>query len=464
MFRKYDYDLIIIGTGAGGSVGAHEAEARGKKVAIFEKGDIGGECPNWACVPTKALLHAGEVYETVKNSSKFGINVSGVEISYQKVHAWKNFVVGRTGASHGKAAFSSEHISLIQEKALFVDSHTVKAGDRYYSAEKFLVATGSNVFIPPIPGLSDVGYITFKEAVDLKKPPESILILGGGAVGCEFSQIFSTFGSRVVLVNRSETLLGREDREISDLVIALFENRGIEVLLNTTVEKVEKRGLRKLVHYKKGNGLHTTEVEEILIATGKVPELDFAPEKAGIQVINSAIKVNKYLQTNMSHIYAAGDVVGPYLFTHTGYYQSYVAVHNALSNKNIAVDYRAVPRCVFIKPEVASVGLSEQMCHEKHIRIKVGICPIAAVGRANTTDELDGFVKVITDTTDRIIGAAIVAPSAGEMIHQLGLAVQLRLDASILAQMIYAYPTFSEAIKIACSNLQYHTKLHTRMY
>lgn len=456
--KKYDYDLIIIGSGAGGSVGAHQAIALGKKVAIFEKGDIGGECPNWACVPTKALLHSAEVYETVQNSQKFGIYSDNIKVNYHKVKAWKDFVVGRTGASHGAQAFASEHLHLIREKALFVDSHTVEAGGKNYTAHNFLIATGSNVFIPPIPGLSDTGYITFREAVDLESPPESIVVLGAGAVGCEFSYIFSAFGSRVVLVNRSETLLGREDTEVSDLVIALFENRGIHVLTNTTVEKVEKKGNKKIIHYKKGGEMHTTEVAKILIATGKVPELDFRPENAGIQVINSAIKVNPYMQTNVGHIYAAGDIVGPYLFTHTGYYQSYVATHNMFSNKNIKVDYTAVPRCVFIQPEVASVGVSEQMAEEKGTRIKVGISPVAIVGRANTSDQLDGFVKIITSADETIIGAAIVAPTAGEMIHLLTLAVKLRLKAEVLAQMIFAYPTFSEAIKIACSNLEYHKK------
>lgn len=452
--KHYDYDLIIIGSGAGGSVGAHYARSLGKSVAIFEKGEMGGECPSFACVPTKALLHAAHVYTTAKSAKLFGTEVSDVSLNYHAVKRWKDLVVSRTGTAHGVESFRHDGIHVIREHARFISDHEVEAAGKVYSAAKFIIATGSKVFIPPITGIEDVGYMVFKDAVNLTKPPASLMIFGGGAVGCEFSQIFASFGTKVTLVNRSEKILGKEDPEVSDLVEALFQNQGIRVLTNTSVIKVEKHGDKKLVHFQKGDKEYFQEFEEILIATGKIPEINFQPEKAGIELEKHRLHVNRYLQTNVPHIYAAGDIVGPYLFTHTGYYQSYIAAHNAFARDKMTPNYTVVPRCVFLTPEVASVGLSEQDAIEKGIKIKKGITAIAVLGRANTSNEFDGFVKVITDKNGVIIGGSIVSVSAGEMIHELALAIQCKVKASVLANMVHAYPTYSEAIKIACSNIE----------
>ncbi len=449
--KHYDYDLIVIGSGAGGSVGAHFAASKGKKVALFELDAIGGECPNFACVPTKALLHSAKMYSHAKNLEYFGIKTTGVSLHYQKIKEWKDLVVSRTGAAHGKHSFQKDGIHVYHAKAHFISPHQIEAGGKVYSARKFLIATGSKVFIPPISGLEEAGYITFKQAVDFSKLPSSILIFGGGAVGCEFAQIFSSFGSKVVLVNRSERILSKEDIEVSSLVQALFENQGISVMVNTSIEKIEKRGQKKEVWFRRKDGVYKHEFDEILIATGKVPVLDFDPERAGLKIEHHRLKVNKYLQTSLPHIYAAGDIIGPFLFTHVGYYQSYIAARNAFSNEKIVPDYKVVPRAVFIEPEVASVGMSEEDAKTKGIPIKKGIIAIAILGRANTSNELDGFVKIITDKNGVIIGGSIVAPSAGEMIHEIALAIKLRVKAKVLAEMLHAYPTFSEGIKIACS-------------
>lgn len=449
--NKYDYDLLIIGSGSGGSVAAHYAQSLGKKVAIFEESAVGGECPNFACVPTKALLHAGAIHQTVQSAKLFGTEVEKTSVNYHAVRRWKDLVVSRTGAAHGEAAFRKDGITLIQHKAEFVSPHEVQADGKTYSGAKILLATGSKTFVPHVPGLEETGYITFREAIDLNHPPKSLLIYGGGAIACEFAQIFSNFGTKVTIVNRSERILSKEDTEVSDLVQALFEYAGIQVLTNTNVEKVEKSNGHKVVHFKSGDKTFTHQFEEILVALGKVPVMNFAPEKAGLQIKDHKLVVKKNLQTSIPHIYAAGDLVGPYLFTHTSSFQSYVAAQNLFSRDQVTPDYSVVPRCVFVSPEVASVGISEVEANEKKIKIKKGIMALGMLGRANTENEFDGFVKVITDKKGVIIGGSIVAPRAGEMIHEIALAMKCRVTADELSDMIHAYPTYSEGIKIACS-------------
>jgi len=453
MTSRYDFDLIVIGSGAGGSVGAHyAAESQHKKVAIFEHGVIGGECPNFACVPTKALLHAAHIYNDTKNSHKFGIEAKP-KLDFAHVHSYKNMVVGRTGASHGEESLKHEHITIIREKAKFISPSIIEANGKRYSASKFLVATGSKPAIPPIEGLDDAGYLTFKEAIDLDHLPDSLFVMGGGAVACELAHAYALFGTKVTVAIRSEKLLNREDDEVQDLVGALFENSGIRLLNNTTVLKVKKQGKQKEITYKKGGEKHTVTVDNILVATGKHSRLDFNPEAAGIKIVDHKIVINKFLQTTNPNIYIAGDIAGPYLFTHTGYYQSYIAVHNAFSHIKTKPNYAVVPRCVFIEPEVASVGLSEKEAKDKNIRYKVGVAPIALLGRANTSNQMDGFVKIIVDQDDVIIGGSIVAPTAGEMIHILALGMSLHATSFDLANMIVAYPTFSEGIKLAANNI-----------
>lgn len=452
--HNYDYDLIIIGSGAGGSVGAHYARSLGKKVAIFERGDIGGECPNWACVPTKALLKAADVYENAKNAKEFGIHTGEVAFDYSQVKKWKDTVVSRTGVAHGEASFKEDGIDIIRENAQFVSPHEVEAGGKIYSAQFFIVATGSYVFIPPIEGLADAYYITFKQAVDFDQVPKSIFILGGGPIGCEFAQIFSTFGSKVIICDIAEKLLLNEDDEASEITEALFKERGITVVTGATIKQIEAHADKKIIQVSIGEESHTFDVEQLLVATGKRPVLDFAPEKAGILVDKTHIPVNEYLQTNVPHIFAAGDNTGPYLFTHTGYYQSRTAAINMFSNEKVRSDYTVVPRCVFIKPEIASVGMGENAAKKAGKSVKVGLCALSVLGRANTSNEFNGFIKIITDTQENIIGACIVGPHAGELIHELALAIHLKAKAFQIATMMHAYPTFAEGVKIAASSLE----------
>ncbi|HKX72459.1 MAG TPA: NAD(P)/FAD-dependent oxidoreductase [Candidatus Saccharimonadales bacterium] len=453
--QKYDYDLIVLGSGGGGSVAAHISTNLGKRVAVVENDTMGGECPNWGCIPTKALLHAAGIYDEARHGQQFGIRGATLGYNYPSIKAWKDLAVHRTGTYQGKKMFEAEGITVISGEAHFISPHEITVNRRHFSSEHFLIATGSHTFIPPIEGLEQAGYVTAREVVDLTRPPKSMFVVGAGAIGCEFTELFSTFGTKIYLADITPRLLMKEDQEVGELARQIFEEkRGVAVLMNTKVMRVAKEGLAKRVYYQQGREMKSVKVDEILIATGKLANVDIGLENAGVDYTPKAVTVNEHMQTSAKHIYAAGDVAGPYQFTHTAIYQSRLAAHNMWHKQKVAADYRAIPRCIFINPEVASVGMSEDECIRRDMKFKKALAPISIIGRANTTNTDDGFVKVITENDGTLIGASIVSPRAGEMLHELTLAIQYGLTAQEVANTIHAFPTWSEAVRIACAKIK----------
>lgn len=452
--QKYDFDLIVLGSGGGGSVAALIAAGSGKRVAMVERDILGGECPNYGCVPTKALLHAAHIYDSAKHGQQFGIRSGTLTYNYPSLKSWKDLAVYRTGSTQGKRLYESEGVKVIDGEARFISEHELTVNRRHYSADNFLIATGAHDFIPLIEGLDKTGYLTFKEAVNLTRPPKSLFIIGAGSVGCEFAELFSIFGSKIYLSDVTPRILNKEDEEVSEIVRETFETeRGMEVLTNTKVLRVTKEGLAKRVFFQQGASERSVKVDEILIATGKLANIDLGLENANVDYTPKGITVNELMQTSTKHIYASGDAVGPYHYTHAAIYQSRIAANNMLHKQKVAADYRAVPRVTFLSPEVASVGMSEAECTKRDTRIRKAVAPIAIIGRANTSNSDRGLVKVITDTKGILIGASIVCPHASEMVHELTLAIQMRLQAQEVANTIHAFPTWSEAIRIACSKV-----------
>lgn len=452
---KYDYDLIVIGSGGGGSVAAHITNRMGKKVAVVEAGEMGGECPNIGCVPTKALLHAAGIYDAARNGQQFGVRGGTLGYNYPSIKAWKDLAVHRTGTWQGKSVYESEGITVISGTGHFISPHEITVNRRHYSAENFLIATGTHNFIPPIEGLEKAGYITFKEAIDLTRPPKSLFVIGAGAIGCEFAELFSIFGTKIYVSDITPRLLMKEDQEVGDLVRKHFEeDRGMTILTNTKVIKIEKDGLAKRVTFQQGAETRTVKVDEVLLASGKLANVDIGLENAGVEYTPKGVIVNEFMQTSTKNIYAAGDVAGPYMFTHMAIYQSRLAANNMWHKQKVAADYRAVPRCVFLIPEIASVGLSEDECIKRDMKIKKAIAPISIIGRANTANVEEGFVKVMTKPDGVLIGASIVSPRAGEMLHELTLAIQMGLTAEEVASTIHAFPTWSEAVRVACAKIR----------
>lgn len=449
-----DFDLIVIGTGSGGGVAAHMATTKGKKVAVVEQEKIGGECPNYGCVPTKAILQAAETYKVINHAGNFGINVNKVDVDFPSVKRWKDQAVKNTGTGDGLSAYNAGGIKVITGHAHFINPWTISVGGKRYKAHHFLIATGTHDLVPPIPGLKETGYIGYRQALDLEVLPKKLCVIGGGAIGSEFTHYFSTFGTEVHLVEFAERLMTREDVEMGELLEAIFEHNGVKVHTGSKVVKVEKKGNQKVVTFEHLGKMHTITVDEILLSVGKLPNTDLGLENAGVEYDSKhGIVVNGMMQTSNPHIYAAGDVVGGYMFTHVASYQSRIVGHNLFSSLKHVADYRAVPRCVFVDPEFASTGATEEELKSRGIKYQSAIISTAIIGRANTSQEDTGFVKILADRKGRVLGGSIVAPRAGEMIQELTLAVQWRMKASKLDYTMHAYPTWSQAVRICASKI-----------
>jgi dihydrolipoamide dehydrogenase len=449
-----NYDYVIIGSGSGGGVAAHMLARAGKSVAIVEQEKVGGECPNFGCVPTKALLQSAEVYNTLKEAHNFGIEPKAVSFNYPKIRAWKTEAVENTGVEDGRQAFKDDNIDVLVGHAHFISPWILNVGGKRVHANTFLIATGTHDVVPPIQGLKEAGYWTYRHAIEQTKPPKRLFVIGGGAIGLEFAHLFQSFESEVTIAEFAPRLLIREDEEMGELVKAIFESRGATVLTSTKVTSVKKNpDGSKSVTYETDGVAKTKTVDEILLAAGKAPNADLGLENAGVVYTNKGITVNEQMQTNVKHIYACGDVTGMYMFTHTASYQSRIAAHNMLHRAKRGADYTAIPRCVYLSPECAAVGATEYELQERKVTYHVGAVPISMIGRANTSQEDTGYVKVLASKNGQILGASIVSPRAGEMIHELTLAVKMKLTVQDINWTVHAFPTWSEAVRLACAQI-----------
>ena len=452
---KFDYDLIVIGSGAGGSIAAALAARAGKRVALVESEKLGGDSANYGDVPLQALLTVANIYSESKQATPLGIRSTTIGYNYPTIKAWKDKVVSRIGEASSKRYYDSLGIHVINGAAHFITPHEISVNRRHLSAESFLVATGADWTIPTIEGLEKLGYHTPDTIIDVIRPPKSLFIVGGGSTSVEFARLFSTFGTKVYISEIAPRLLPREDEEVGNLLKDVLEGRnGITSLTTTRVLRITKDGLGKRVHFIKGHEEHSVRVEDILVASGKSPRVDLGLENAGIHYTPRGIEVDKHLRTSTKHIFAAGDVLGGFGLTHVALMESRVVGHNALYKNNLSPDYSAVPRITYAAPEIASVGMSEDDLIKRDLDYLKGVVPITIIGRANITNQRDGFVKVLADKrSSRILGATVVAPHAGEAIHELTLAIQHNLTTHDIATTLHAFPSWSEAIRLACAKI-----------
>lgn len=451
----FDYDLIVIGTGAGGSAAATIAARAGKRVAVVEAETFGGESPNWGDIPTKALLHAAHIYDEAKHAARFGLRTAMVGYNYPSLHSWKELAIKRTGAGGNRRYYESEGISAYSGVAHFLSPHEISVNRRHLSAEHFLIATGSHIEAPKIPGLESAGYLTPRTILQATRPPKSLFIIGGGTVGVELAQLMAIFGTKVTIAEIASRLLPSEDEEVGTLMTRMLkEEKGITTLTQARVLSVVKDGVGRRVTFSRGGVEKSIHVDEVLVATGRVPTVDVGLENASVDYTPKGIEVNEHLQTSARHIFAAGDVLGRNSQTHTALLESRVAANNMLHPKNkVSPDYTATPRLTFTFPGIASVGLSEDDCLKRDLPINKALSSLNIIARSNTADFRDGFVKIITDKKGVILGATVVAPHAAEIIHELTLAVRHHMTASDVASTPHAFLSWSEAVRVAASRL-----------
>lgn len=450
----FDYDLIVIGSGAGGSAAATIAAREGKRVAIVEADEFGGDSSNWSEVPTKALLHAAHLYDEARHGARFGLRSATLGYNYPSLRAWKDLAVSRTGAGGNRRFYETQGISTFSGIAHFLSPNEISVNRRHLSAAHFVIATGSTWTIPDIKGLDKVGYLTPRAVLSAMKPPKSVLIVGGGDVGVEIAQLMAIFGTKVYIAEKASRILPHQDHEVGDLMErVLREQKGVTSLTETRVLSVVKDGLGKRVTYSRGGVEKTILVEEIIIATGRLPRVDMGLENAGIAYTPKGIEVNERLQTTNKHIYAAGDVLGRDSNTHSALLESRIVANNIFHKSKAIPDYTGTPSLIFTYPAIAHVGLSEDDCRKRDLGINKAIAPLNMITRSNTSDFRDGFVKLVTDKKGVLLGGTIVAPHAAEMIHELALAVKHGLTADDIAQTPHAFLSWSEAIRVAASKL-----------
>lgn len=452
--QKYDYDLIVIGSGAGGSAAATLAARDGKRVAIIEADTFGGDSPNWSDVPTKALLHAAQLYDEARHGARFGLRSSTMSYNYPSLRAWKELAVQRTGAGGNRKYYEQQGIHAFHGAAHFVTPNEVSVNRKHLSAEHFLIATGSHWVPPEIQGLDTVNYLTPRTVLEALKPPKSLYIIGGGTTGVELAQLMAIFGTKVYIAEIAGRLLPSYDSEAGETLERLLrEQKGVTVLTHTRTLAVEKENIAKRITYNRGGTEHSLRVDEVLIAAGRQPTVDLGLENAGVEYTPKGIEVDAHLQTSARHIYAAGDVLGRHSYTHTALLESRITAHNLFAKNKMTPDYTATPRLVFTYPGVASVGLSEDDCLKRDLQIKKGVAPLNIIARSNTSDFRDGFVKLISDKRGTLLGATIVAPHAAELVHELALALRHNMTASDVAVTPHAFLSWSEAIRVAAAKL-----------
>jgi len=456
MAKKYefDYDLIVIGSGAGGSAAATIAARDGKRVAIVEAEAFGGDSPNWSDIPSKALMHAATLYDEAKHGDKFGLRSSTLGYNYPLIRAWKDLAVKRTGSANNKKYYDSLGINAFSGTAHFISPNEISINRQHFSAENFIIATGAKWTVPEIPGLDGIDCLTPRTILETIRPPKSLLIIGGNDTAVEIAQLMAIFGTKVYIVESSSRLLPNYDREVGELLErTLAEQKGVTTLTHSNVVSVNKEGLINRVIISRGGSEKSVKVDEILIADGRSPSVDLGLENAGVKFTSKGIKVNTFLQTNVKHIFASGEVLGRDSQTHTSLLESQIAVNNIFKHSKIEIDYTVNPKVIFTHPAIATVGLTEDDCSRKKRAINQAIAPLNIIARSNTADFRDGFVKIITDKKGVVLGATIFAPAAGELIHELALAIKCKLTANDIAQTPHAFLSWSEAIRVAAGKL-----------
>ena len=446
---KFDFDVAVIGGGSGGYAAARTAASAGLKTVVIEGGrEVGGLCILRGCMPTKALLYAAEVKHLAEHSRTWGVHAGKVSYDFKQVMARKDAQI-KDFADFRAQQLNSGKFKFIRANAKFLDAHTVELSDgKKLTAKNFVIATGSSVAPSPLPQLEEVGYWTSDDAVALKKLPKSLIILGGGAIACEFAQFFARFGVKVTLIQRGERLLKEFDDDAGLEMEKVFRREGIQVYTGTKLLHAKRRGKLKTVSFKQNGKTISVAAEQILFALGRVPNTSGLDLKnVGVKTeVKGGVITNSRMQTSAPHIYAAGDCAGPHEIVHIAFQQGEIAAHNIVKPKSLrTMDYRLLISVVFTDPQVACVGLTEKTAAAQGIKYITASYPFNDHGKSLIMDVKEGFVKLLAHPkTGEILGGACVGPVGGELIHEIVVAVAKRMTVRELAALPHYHPTLAE--------------------
>ncbi len=452
--EKFDHDIVVLGAGSGGLVTSYIGAVVKAKVTLIEKFQMGGDCLNTGCVPSKALIRSGKLMHTIQNSQKYGVQEAQGSIDFEKTMQRVHEVIAKIEPHDSVERYTNLGVNVIEGEGRITSPWTVEVNGETLVTRNIVVATGGSPFVPPIPGLEKVNYLTSHNLWDLKSQPKRLVVLGGGPIGCELTQAFHRLGSEVTQVERVGKIMGREDPDVADMVLQRFKAEGINVLVNTNAVAVEVNGDEKVLVCEQDGQELKIPFDEIIVAVGRKANVSgFGLEELGVELSErGTVAVNEYLQTNFPNIYAVGDVAGPYQFTHVAAHQAWYAAVNSLFGmfKKFRVDYRVIPWATFTDPEVARVGLNETDAKEQNIAYELTTYGIDDLDRAIADSSDYGVVKVLTvPGKDKILGVTIVGEHAGDLIAEYVLAMKHGLGLNKILGTIHIYPTLSESNKYA---------------
>lgn len=443
-------DIIIIGGGPGGYVAAIRAAQLGANVCIIEQDKFGGTCLNRGCIPTKALYRNAEIINTLGKSEEFGIDIEGYSIDHKKVLKRKDDIVEKL-VSGVEKLLADNGILVINGRGIIKDKETVEVitadnNKKTLKGKNIIIATGSKPVEPPIDGISESNVYTTKEILECEEIPEKLVIIGGGVIGMEFASIFNAFGSQVSIIEFLPNILNGVDIGISKRFKSMAKRKKINIITKSKVTKIVSKDNRLDVYYESKNGEKTLDADKLLIAVGRKPNLDnIGLTETGIDYDNKGIKIDENYETSVKGIYAIGDVNGKIMLAHAASHQGVQVVNHIMgidSDRDLVV-----PSCIFVFPEIACVGITEQQARAENINVKIGKFMFSANGKAMVLGEDKGFVKIIADVEDdTVLGMHILGPHASDLIHEGVLAIQNGLKTADIIETIHAHPTLGEAI------------------
>lgn len=442
------YQVAIIGGGPAGYTAAEAAGKAGLSVVLFEKKSLGGVCLNEGCIPTKTLLYSAKIYDYARHASKYAVTVPEAAFDLGKIVARKQKVVRKLVLGI-KAKLAAHGVQIVAGEATVVDRHTVQCGGEAYECENLLLCTGSETFIPPIPGVENVDYWTHRDALDNKELPASLAIVGGGVIGMEFASFFNSLGVQVTVVEMLDEILGGMDKELSAMLRAEYAKKGVKFLLGTKVVGLSQAADGITVAYENADGPGTVTAAKLLMSVGRRPVAQgFGLENLGLELTERrCVKVDGHMQASVPGVYVCGDLNGVSLLAHTAVREAEVAVHHILGKKD-EMNYRAIPGVVYTNPEIAGVGMSEEALQAAGIPYRAMKLPMAYSGRFVAENEgVNGVCKVLVAEDGTVLGAHMLGNPASELIVLAGMAVEDRKTVEDWKRYVFPHPTAGEIFR-----------------